>query len=54
MVASTPMVVIIHPTLPVKTMKDLIALAKAKPGEVNVASAGTGTITHLSGNYFVR
>jgi tripartite-type tricarboxylate transporter receptor subunit TctC len=52
MVASTPMVVIIHPTLPVKTIKDLIALAKAKPGAINVASAGTGTITHLSGELF--
>jgi len=52
MVASTPMVVIIHPTFPVSTMKDLIALAKAKPGAINVASAGTGTITHLSGELF--
>ena len=52
MVASTPMVVIVHPSLPVKSMKDLIALAIAKPGEINVASAGTGTITHLSGELF--
>ena len=52
MVASTPMVVIIHPSLPVKTVKDLIALAKAKPGDINVASAGAGTITHLSGELF--
>ena len=52
MIASTPMVAIIHPSLPVKTVKDLIALAKAKPGEINVASAGTGTITHLSGELF--
>jgi len=52
MIASTPMVVIIHPTFPVKTVKDLIALAKAKPGAINVASAGSGTITHLSGELF--
>jgi len=52
MVASTPMVVIIHPSLPVKNVKDLTALAKVKPGEINVASAGTGTITHLSGELF--
>ena len=52
MVAATPMVVIIHPSFPVKNMKDLIALAKAKPGAINVASAGTGTITHLSGELF--
>ena len=52
LIASTPMVVIIHPSLPVKTVKNLIALATAKPGEINVASAGTGTITHLSGELF--
>lgn len=52
MVAATPMVVIIHPSFPVRSMKDLIALAKAKPGAINVASAGTGTITHLSGELF--
>src|SRR6185295_2867895 len=38
--------------LPVKTVKNLIALAAAKPGAINVASAGTGTITHLSGELF--
>jgi tripartite-type tricarboxylate transporter receptor subunit TctC len=52
MVAATPMVIIIHPSFPVRTVKDLIALAKTKPGAVNVASAGTGTITHLSGELF--
>jgi tripartite-type tricarboxylate transporter receptor subunit TctC len=52
MVASTPMVVIVHPSMPVRTVSDLVALAKAKPGEINVASAGTGTITHLSGELF--
>jgi tripartite-type tricarboxylate transporter receptor subunit TctC len=52
LIASTPMVVIVHPSLPVKTVKNLIALAAAKPGAINVASAGTGTITHLSGELF--
>ena len=52
MVAATPMVVIVHPTLPVANMRDLIALAKAKPGAINVASSGAGTITHLSGELF--
>ncbi len=52
MVASTPMVVIVHPSMPVKTVRDLVALAKAKPGVINIASAGTGTITHLSGELF--
>src|SRR5687768_86389 len=52
MIASTPMVVIVHPSMPLKSVKDLVALAKAKPGDINVASAGTGTITHLSGELF--
>lgn len=52
MVAATPMVVIIHPTFPVASMRDLVALAKAKPGAINVASSGAGTITHLSGELF--
>ncbi len=52
MVASTPMVVIVTPTLAVKTVADLVALAKAKPGELNVASAGNGSFTHLAGELF--
>jgi tripartite-type tricarboxylate transporter receptor subunit TctC len=52
MVASTPVVIVVHPSLPVKTAKDLVALAKARPGEINVASAGNGTFTHLSGELF--
>ena len=37
-----------HPSVPVKTLQDVIALAKAKPGQLNYASAGTGTGTHMS------
>ena len=37
-----------HPSVPVKTLNDVIALAKAKPGQINYASAGTGTGTHMS------
>ena len=37
-----------HPSVPVKTLSDVIALAKAKPGQINYASAGTGTGTHMS------
>ena len=51
MVASAAMVVVAAPAGP-GSVKDLIALAKAKPGAVNVASAGNGTITHLSGELF--
>jgi tripartite-type tricarboxylate transporter receptor subunit TctC len=52
LVATTPMVLIVNPQLPVKSVPDLIALARAKPGELNVASAGIGTISHLSGEMF--
>jgi tripartite-type tricarboxylate transporter receptor subunit TctC len=51
MVASAAMVIVAAPAGS-GSVKDLIALAKAKPGAVNVASAGTGTITHLSGELF--
>jgi len=52
MVASTPIVVVVNPAFPVKTIAELIAYAKANPGTVNVASAGNGSITHLSGELF--
>jgi tripartite-type tricarboxylate transporter receptor subunit TctC len=52
MVASTPMVVIVSPSLPAKSIGELIALAKAKPGEINVASAGNGSFTHLASELF--
>jgi len=52
LVASTPIVVIVHPSMPVRTVKDLVALARQRPGDVNVASAGNGTFTHLSGELF--
>ena len=50
--ASTPMVVVVHPSLPVKTIKDLIALAKTRPGELNYGSAGSGTGNHMCGELF--
>lgn len=46
--ASTPLVLVVHPSLPVKSVKDLIALAKGRPGEINYGSAGTGSMTHLA------
>lgn len=52
MVASTAMVVVVAPSAGLDSIKDLVALSKAKPGALNVASAGTGTITHLSGELF--
>jgi tripartite-type tricarboxylate transporter receptor subunit TctC len=46
-VASLPNVLLVHPSLPVRTLKDLIALAKQKPGELTYASAGVGTSPHM-------
>ena len=52
LIASTPVVIVVHPSLPARNVKELIALAKARPGDINVASAGNGTFTHLSGEFF--
>ena len=52
MVAQTPLIVVVHPSLPVKTTRDLIALAKSRPGEIIYASSGNGTIVHLSTETF--
>lgn len=49
MVAQTPLILIVHPSLPVKSVSELIALARARPDEINYASSGNGTILHLSG-----
>ncbi len=43
---------VVHPSLPVRTVKELIALAKSKPGEINYASVGIGSGTHLAGELF--
>ena len=50
--ASSPSVVVVHPSLPVKTIPDLVKLAKAKPGTINYASAGAGSATFLSTEMF--
>ncbi|HEX2830837.1 MAG TPA: tripartite tricarboxylate transporter substrate binding protein [Burkholderiales bacterium] len=50
--SSFPNLLTVHPTLPVKTVKDLVALAKAKPGSINYGSSGAATGTHLSAELF--
>lgn len=50
--ASVPQVLVVHPSLPVKTVKDLIALAKSRPGQLSYASSGSGAINHLTGELF--
>lgn len=47
-----PQVVVVHPTLPVKNMNELIALARARPGQVTYASSGNGAVNHLAGELF--
>lgn len=51
-VASAPYVLIVNVSVPAKSVKDLIALARARPGQINFASGGNGTGTHLSGELF--
>jgi len=52
LVASIPYLVVIHPSVPVKSVKELVALAKQRPGELLAASAGTGSGTHLAFELF--
>ena len=52
MVLSSPNVVIVHPSMPVRTVAELIAYAKANPGKVNFGSSGSGTLVHLAAELF--
>jgi tripartite-type tricarboxylate transporter receptor subunit TctC len=54
LLAATPYALNVHPSLPVKTVKQLIALAKARPGELNHASAGAGTGPHMAMELFAQ
>jgi tripartite-type tricarboxylate transporter receptor subunit TctC len=52
MIGFTPLVLVVHPTVPAKTAKELVALAKAKPGSLNYASLGAATTQGLAGSMF--
>jgi len=52
LVSSAPNILIVHPSLPVKSVEDLIALAKARPGQLTFGSGGNGSTAHLSGEMF--
>lgn len=52
LVGAASLVILVHPSLPVRSIKELVALAKARPGEINYASGGNGTATHLAGELF--
>jgi tripartite-type tricarboxylate transporter receptor subunit TctC len=52
-VARGPYVIVVHPSLPVRSVKELIALAKAKPGQITYGTSGTGAIVHLTSELFL-
>jgi len=51
-IAAAPQLIVVNALLPVKSMADLIALGKSKPGSINYGSSGTGTLPHLGGEMF--
>ncbi|MDB5373395.1 MAG: transporter substrate-binding protein, partial [Belnapia sp.] len=53
-VAATPYMLVVHPSLPVRSVAELVALAKAQPGKLNFASTGMGTAQHLAGEQLKR
>jgi tripartite-type tricarboxylate transporter receptor subunit TctC len=52
LLSSTPYVMLVHPSVPARSVKELIGMAKAKPGALNYASSGNGTAAHLAGELF--
>jgi tripartite-type tricarboxylate transporter receptor subunit TctC len=52
LIGTTGLLVTMHPTVPIRTIKELIAYAKANPGKLNFGSAGTGGLGHLAGELF--
>lgn len=51
-ISRVPLVMVVNPALPAKTLSEFIALAKASPGKITMASTGTGVSNHLAGEYF--
>jgi tripartite-type tricarboxylate transporter receptor subunit TctC len=54
MMAKSPMIVVVHPSMPVKSMKELVALARKRPGDLNYGSSGTGGSNHLATELFAK
>jgi tripartite-type tricarboxylate transporter receptor subunit TctC len=53
-IINQPLVMVVNPTIPPKTVPEFIAYAKANPGKINMASSGSGTSTHLAGEMFKK
>jgi tripartite-type tricarboxylate transporter receptor subunit TctC len=53
-ITSAPNILIVHPSLPVRNVRDLVALARSRPGEINYASSGNGSTQHLTGALFCK
>jgi tripartite-type tricarboxylate transporter receptor subunit TctC len=51
-VASVPLMIVVHPSLPARTVRELVQIAKAQPGMLSYASFGTGSMSHLAGELF--
>ncbi len=51
-IASAPQLIVVNPSLPVKSLQDLVALAKSKPGTIRYGSSGAGTLPHIGGEMF--
>src|ERR1700704_2014247 len=54
LIGNAPNSLVVHPSFPAKTVAELIAFAKEHPGKVNFGSAGAGTVSHITGEYFAR
>jgi len=54
LISSSPSLVVVHPSMPVKSVKQLIALAKARPGWITFGSAGAGTVPYLATELFLQ
>jgi tripartite-type tricarboxylate transporter receptor subunit TctC len=54
MMTRSPMIVVVHPSLPVRNVKELVALARKRPGELNYGSSGTGGSNHLATELFAK